>query len=100
MESKKLAHLIVVHDENGDWQALYRDGERVDQDSAIYGSDVVQAAQGKPVELSFVTVDTTNALDFGDDFPKLFESLMPFVAEESDAEHNLATAAIPSTEGK
>lgn len=70
---KKTKHLVVVHDNESNHQALYVDGEMMVSDSAIYGTDIANAAKGRKVHVSFVTVTMPET---SQEFPKKFEKLM------------------------
>ncbi len=71
-------HIIGVLDNESLDEALYVGGELVASCHTIYVNDIVQAAGGRTIDLSDVSVD----LPEGMDWPKRFEALMPYIEKE------------------
>lgn len=71
METK----IVVVTDDESLLQAMYVDGVRVQSDETIYASDIEEAAKGRPIMLSTLSIELPEA----DDFPKTLERCMQLV---------------------
>ena len=67
--------IVIVTEDEALFQAMYVDGARVQSDETIYASDIEDAAKGKPILLSTLSVE----LPAGGDFPATLEQCMQFV---------------------
>ncbi len=67
--------IVVVTDDESLFQAMYVDGEFKQSDDTIYASDIEDAAAGRPIMLSTMSVE----LPESGDFPKTLEKCMQLV---------------------
>ena len=67
--------VVCVIDQESGHEAVYVGGELKDQDTTIYGHDIARVASGLTVQLSHVTVDLPEEMQY----PQKFEELVRYI---------------------